>query len=126
MDKPWFNLDPNDFSTQWWRFSVIIDDDLAKNIKNENDTLCYFILQDCNMGGIFWRVSTWYNNDPNRYSQTMCQTEWNFSKPLIDMHKNDIVYLNTNADIKFKVNLCRFTRNHFDMSFCKILERVHN
>jgi len=124
MDKPWLQLDPNDFTTQWWRYSNIVDNDLNIIIKDVNNTLCHFILQDCNLGGIFWRVSTWYNNDPNRYSETVYQNEWNFSKSLIDMQKNDIVCLNTNTNIKFKVSLCKFIRRPYDISFCKILERV--
>ena len=26
MDKPWLQLSPNDFSTEWWRYSNIIDE----------------------------------------------------------------------------------------------------
>lgn len=126
IDRPWFQLNPNDFSTQWWRSSQIIDTNSAKIFKSDNEAICYFIIQDSNMCGEYWRVSTWYNNDPNRYSETVYQSEWNFSKSLIDMQKNDIVCLNTNTNIKFKVSLCRFIRRPYDISFCKILERVYD
>ena len=67
MDKPWLQLSPNDFSTEWWCYSDIID-----------ENICCFIIQDCNIGGEYWRVSTWYNNDPNRYMQLLFETQWNF------------------------------------------------
>ena len=85
MDKPWFHLNPNDYKTQWWCYSHIIDQDSASILKDEDETLCHFIIQDCNMGGSFWRVSTWYNNDPNRYSHILFQPEWKFSKTLTEM-----------------------------------------
>jgi hypothetical protein len=76
------------------------------------------------MPGPFWRISTWYNNDPNRYMQSYFKTQWNFSKPLTEMRENDIVCLNTKPNIKFKVKLCRFVIKEEQMDFCKILERV--
>ena len=87
-DKPWFQLNPNDFSTQWWRNSHIIDTNSAKIFKPENEAICYFIIQDSNMFGEYWRVSTWYNNDPNRYSTVLGKTNWNFSKSLFQMKKH--------------------------------------
>ena len=125
IDRPWFQLNPNDFSTQWWRSSQIIDTNSAKLTKTDNDVICYFIIQDSNICGEYWRVSTWYNNDPNRYSTIMGQTNWNFSKPLIAMKENDVVYLNTNSDIKFKVYNCKFSDTE-QQDYCKILERVYN
>jgi hypothetical protein len=124
MDKPWFKLNPNDFSTEWWRYSDIIDDNIAQILKDEEEIICYFIIQDCNMCGEYWRVSTWYNNDPNRYSYIIFQTEWNFSKSLIEMKENDIVYLNINPNIKFKVKISRFSVDKNQLEYCKILERV--
>ena len=76
------------------------------------------------MCGEYWRVSTWYNNDPNRYSYIIFQTEWNFSKSLIEMKENDIVYLNINPNIKFKVKISRFSVDKNQLEYCKILERV--
>ena len=124
IDRPWFQLNPNDFSTQWWRSSQIIDTNSAKLTKTDNDVICYFIIQDSNICGEYWRVSTWYNNDPNRYSTIMGQSTWNFSKPLILMKENDIVYLNTNPTIKFTVNNCKFSDTE-QQDYCKILERVY-
>ena len=90
-DKPWFKLNPNDFRTQWWRSSHIIDANSAKIFKSDNEAICYFIIQDSNMCGEYWRVSTWYNNDPNRYSTVLGKTNWNFSSSLIQMKENDII-----------------------------------
>jgi hypothetical protein len=125
IHRPWLQLNPNDFSTQWWRSSHIIDANNAKIVKSDNEVICYFIIQDSNMCGEYWRVSTWYNNDPNRYSTVLGQTNWNFSSSLIAMKENDIVYLNHNPNIKFKVNLCRFSEDN-QKDYCKILERVYN
>ena len=122
--KPWFQLNPNDYTTQWWRSSNIINNNYTQLYKDEKDILCHFILQDCNIAGEYWRVSTWYENDPNRYSQILFQNEWKFSKSLIDMKEHDIVHLNTNTDIKFKVSLCSFLIQENQINFCKILERV--
>ena len=116
--KPWFQLNPNDYTTQWWRSSNIINNNYTQLYKDEKDILCHFILQDCNIAGEYWRVSTWYENDPNRYSQILFQNEWKFSK------EHDIVHLNTNTDIKFKVSLCSFLIQENQINFCKILERV--
>ena len=54
----------------------------------------------------------------------MGQSTWNFSKPLILMKENDIVYLNTNPTIKFTVNNCKFSDTE-QQDYCKILERVY-
>ena len=51
MDKPWLQLSPNDFITEWWRYSYIIDEDRARIFKDEQEILCHFIIQDCNMAG---------------------------------------------------------------------------
>lgn len=53
MDKPWLHLNPNDYKTQWWRYSHIIDQDSASILKDEDETLCHFIIQDYIMGGSF-------------------------------------------------------------------------
>jgi len=124
-DKSWFQLNPNDFSTQWWRSSHIIDTNSLKISKEDTEVNCHFIIQDSNICGEYWRVSTWYKNDPNRYSTIMGQNAWNFSKALILMKENDIVYLNDNPNIKFKVYLCRFLEDNQN-DYCKILERVYN
>lgn len=33
----------------------------SKKMKRE-DILCYYIIQDCNMGGEYYRVYMWFNN----------------------------------------------------------------
>lgn len=125
ISKPWFQLNPNDFSTQWWRSSHIIDTNSAKLMTTDTEVICHFIIQDSNMCGEYWRVSTWYDNDPNRYSTIMGKNAWNFSKPLIEMKENDVVYINTNPDIKFEVYNCKFSDTE-QQDYCKILERVYN
>jgi hypothetical protein len=50
------------------------------------DIQCYLILQDHNMGGIFYRISIWYKDDPNRYVYTKFDYEWNFDKTLPFRH----------------------------------------
>lgn len=41
------------------------------------------------------------------------------------MQENDIVYLTTNPNIKFTVNLCSFVIEKNQIDLCKILERVN-
>lgn len=126
MVEPWFQLDPNNYSEQWWLYSHIIDKNYAEIFKDESEIQCEIIIQDCNVSGIFWRVSTWYTNDPNRYSHTLLESKWNFSKSLKEMKENDILHLNTHPNIKFKVAKPTFFIEKDKTDFYKILERVYN
>lgn len=122
MDKPWFNLDPNNFNDRWWLYTSIVDTEASKKDKHEYNTLCYLILQDHNMGGIFYRVSVWFKDDPNRYTyiKSDAYDDWIFDKKLNEMKEGDIV--NTH-DCKFKVYDCKFS-SPSQLDFCKILERI--
>lgn len=120
MDKPWFNLNPNNFTDKWWLYSNILDTNQASITKSNMDVICYFIIQDNNMAGIFYRVSIWYKDDPNRYQCIKYENESNFDKKLKDMREGDIVYM---FDCKFKVYNCRFSEPS-QLDLCKILERI--
>lgn len=120
MDKPWFNLDPNNLNDRWWLYTSIVDTKKASMGKNDMDIQCYLILQDHNMGGIFYRISIWYKDDPNRYVYTKFDYEWNFDKTLKDMHEGDII---GTYGRKFKVYNCSFSAPS-QLDFCKILERI--
>lgn len=123
MDKPWFVLDPNNWSDRWWLYTSITDTKKAFMDKNDTDIQCYLIIQDHNMGGIFYRISVWFKDDPNRYNYITSETEWIFDKKLKIMNEGDIV--NNKYNCKFKVYDCRFS-GPSQRDFCKILERVEN
>ena len=117
--KPWFELDLNNFSNNWWLRSDIKNTNYMAIYKNPADVLCHFIIQDTNnMGHIFYRFSTWYQNDPNRYSYINYANEWPFTKSLKEMKEGDIV---TDTNMKFNVFECPFATNS-QRDFCKILE----
>ena len=124
MEQPWFQLNPNVYEPSWWLYSDITDDNCCHTIKTDNDIRCYLILQHCNQGGHYWRVSTWYKNDPNRYSSILSENCWKFQKELTEMKENEIVHLRTNTDIRFKVHYSKFTNNEDQREYFKILERV--
>lgn len=120
MDKPWFKLDPNNSKDPWWLYTSITDTTTASMEKSDLDIQCYFIIQDHNMEGIFYRISVWFKNDPNRYTSTRYNNSWKFNKKLNEMNEGDIV--NT-FSCNFKVYNCRFSApSQIDM--CKILVRV--
>jgi hypothetical protein len=123
--KPWSLLDPNDFQSMWWRKNEIIDNDKLQTNKEPTDILAYIIIQDGNMGGIFWYTSTWYINDPNRYNSMIFESDWPFNKELTDMKPGDIVYLTENQEIQFNVNYSSFGLPN-QRDFCKILERINS
>ena len=88
--------------------------------KNPEDVLCHLIIQDTNdIGKIFYRFSTWYKNDPNRYININYSNEWIFNKPLQEMKQYDIV--TDDMNINYKVFNC--LGNECQLNFCKILER---
>ena len=62
--KPWFQLSPNDY-IRWWKMTDLID---INYLPNESDIECYYIIQDGNMCGNFWYISSWYSHCPNRYA----------------------------------------------------------
>jgi len=120
MDKPWFNLDPNNSKDPWWLYSSITDTETDSMEKNDLDIECYLILQQYNMGYVYYRLSVWFKNDPNRYKYIMYDSEWIFHKKIKDMNEGDIININ---NLKFKVYNCRFL-NPNQIDKCKILERI--
>lgn len=122
MDEPWFKLNPNNFKDPWWLYSSIRDTKTASNYKIYDDIVCYFIIQDANKSGSFYRFSIWYKNDPNRYMCVKKLDEYNFNKSLAEMKEGDIVY---ELNSKFRVYDCLFCQD-FQKNFCKILERIEN
>lgn len=121
MEKPWFNLNPNNFKDRWWLYSEILDRETNKKLKNEDDILCQLILQDINdMGHVRWRVSTWYENDPNRYCDIIFGHQWPFDIELVNMKEGHIIEKN---NLKYKVHYCSFS-NPNQIDYCKILERI--
>jgi hypothetical protein len=121
--KPWNKLNPNDFESMWWRKTEIVDFEKYKSDKYPKNILAYKIIQDANIGGHYWYVSTWFFNDPNRYNSTIfC---WLFNKELTDMKEGEIVHLTDYPDIKFRVYYCTFaSQSQYQVNFCKILERI--
>jgi hypothetical protein len=120
MDKPWFRLSPNDFKDRWWLYTSIIDTKSASIVKHDINILCYLIIQDYDKRGIFYRVLTWFKNDPNRYLYIKYDDDWIFDKPLKYMNVGEIVQTHNN---KFKVYDCAFL-TPLQKEFCKILERI--
>lgn len=125
-NKPWVLLDPNDFESKWWRKNEILDADkfheFTKLNKASDDILAYIIIQDHNIGGYYWYISTWYINDPNRYNSVITENYWPFNKELVLMKPGDIVYLNEEPNICFNVFYSNFGLPN-QKEFCKILER---
>jgi len=123
----WFTLDPNDFSDCWWRKTNIVD----KAIKHvdEDNVICYVIIQDGNMGGNFWYVVKWYINNRNRYSYIISESQWFFNKKLVDINAGDIIstiynpYTSETTNCSFRAWNSPFA--HEDQKkFIKILERM--
>lgn len=121
--KPWDLLNPNDFQSLWWRKSLLLDVHQASIQKSLKDSLAHIIIQDANMGGNFWHFSSWYINDPNRYSCMYYFQNWPFNKQLTEMTHDDIIYLNEYPEVKFTVHYCIFSTEE-QRNFCKILERI--
>ena len=121
MEKPWFKLDPNNFKESWWICSSIYNEETAKIQKNPKDIICLLILQDSNlMGHVYWRCSTWYKNDPNRYYHIIYGNEWPFDVSLVNMKEGDIIIKD---DLKFMVFYTKYGSPN-QRNFLKILQRI--
>lgn len=121
MEKPWFTLDPNNLKDRWWLYTSVTDTNKASIPKHDIDIYCYLIIQENNgKGDIFYRVSVWFKDDPNRYSFVEYENDWIFDKKLHEMKEGDIV--NTYS-CKFKVYNCSFL-SPLQINMCKILERI--
>ncbi len=101
VSKPWLELSQKG---NWWISSMNLKP-TSKN--NKNDILCYYIIQDCNMGGEYYRVFTWYKCDNNRYfeikSPKNCNfsQKWDFNENFINFNNDDIIFNKYNN--KYKV-----------------------
>ena len=83
-NKRWFNLDSNNYKDRWWLYSSIVNTQTHKLEKK--NIICQFIIQDKNNDGIdFWRCSTWYKDDPNRYLHNIYENDCKFNRPLQNM-----------------------------------------
>ena len=120
--KPWFKLNPNNIRDPWWLYSSIRDTKAAANYKTYYDIICYLIFQDSSTSKSFYRVSTWYKNDPNRYLSVKTNIEWALSKIPREMKEGDIVY---EFDMKFRVYDCPFSEESQQFLY-KILERIED
>ena len=120
--KPWFNLNPNNYNDRWWLYSSIVNTKTDKLPKNDDNIICQLIIQYTNDVGMeCWRCSTWYKDDPNRYSQNIYdKNDWKFDESLRNMKEEDIIIKNNN---RYKVYNCRFSHPN-QVDFCKILEKI--
>ncbi len=96
INKPWLELWPG--KDNWWLASMNM---IPTHKNNKKDIICYYIIQECNMGGKYYRVYTWYKYDNNRYFETMNSKNWVFNGDFINFNNNDIVLNNNNN--KYKV-----------------------
>lgn len=113
MDKPWFKLNPNDEKDRWWLYTSIINVKTAAQNKKDDDILGHFIIEDKN----YYRLSTWYKDDPNRYLSIVYNINWGFNTNFHKIKEGDIV---TKKDFKFKAYDCIVKQN----KKCIILERI--
>lgn len=114
--KPWFNLNPHNERDKWWLYSSIRDTKSASINKGEQDIIGILAIQEPNDKYI---ISTWFEDDPNRYLIFNRDVLWDFNKPLVQMKEGDIV---SRHNMEFVVYECRFDGPKKD--FCKILERI--
>ena len=117
--EPWSDLDPNDF-TQWWKTPYIVNP--AKFIvkKNKDNIYAYFVIEDTTLTGIYWHLSYWYYDDPNRYIEKIY--DWCFDKELIKLKPKDVVSLKNKDLINFDVNDCKYSEES-QKKYCKIFIR---
>lgn len=100
IDKPWLELHPG--NGDWWIASKNLLRPSSKN--NIKDIVCYYIIQDCNMGGEYYRIYTWYKCDENRYFETKNSKSWEFNKEFMNLNEYDVV-LNFKNNNKYKVSV---------------------
>lgn len=110
-EKPWLTLDPNDES-RWWIASKNIY--LPDSLSNLNQIVRgYFIIQDGNVGGSYYRFFYWLYGSNQRYFDV--DSKWCFDVPMSEMKTGDIV-VETRTQQKYVVN------DKFKTPYVKILE----
>ena len=79
---------------------------------NLDDIVKIKLLQDCNMGGTYWRIFIWFNTDEdiNRYFDIFSLWEDNI-KPLVSWIDNEIITISNKS---FKV-LKQNNNYHWDL-----------
>jgi hypothetical protein len=113
INKPWLelstqcNMDSPDYG---WR--TVSNNSRPTPDLNRKEILCYYIIQDCNMSGVYHRVFTWYKNDNKRYFQLKNKITWDFDVEFVELN-NDEIFINKYGN-KYKVLV--------KDSFVKILE----
>lgn len=119
--KPWLDLHPTDFTKRWW-FSSDIKDNTdylwyshTNNIKD--DAICYYIFEENVYSSKFYRFSTWYKNNPNRYVTITYDFDWIFDRDFSDMKSGDIVTDKYYQHLMYKVIETK-------KPYAKILERI--
>jgi hypothetical protein len=122
MDKPWFLLNPNDHRDFWWLYTSITDTKKALITKELKNLLCHLIIKCYEGQNVYYRILSWFKNDPNRYLSILRNYEnWFFNKNIEDMKEEEIV--TSLQGIMFKVYECKYDNS--DPNFvCKIFEKV--
>lgn len=110
--KPWMNLEM-DYKNIWWYSSHI--DNNYHTIPDGETPIAYFIIQDHNMAGNYFRYFKWFKNSNNRYLEV--SPKWIFDKSMCNM-KNGTTTIDSQNN-KYIV----FDKFHND--FIKILEIVN-
>ena len=110
VSKPWLELFPG--NGNWWISSM---NQRPTSTNNKKDIVCYYLMQDCNMGGEYYRVFTWYKSDNKRYFEIKNPNNWDFNEEFIDLNNDDIVLNKYNN--KYKVSV-----KHECIKFLELIE----
>lgn len=107
-EKPWLSLDPFDDS-KWWIASknLYFPDSLNQIVR------AYFIIQDCNIGGSYFRYFYWLYGSNQRYFDV--DSKWHFDVPITQLKSGDTV-VEMRTQQKYIVN------DKHENSYVKILE----
>jgi hypothetical protein len=110
-EKPWLSLSPNDES-KWWIASKNLY--LPDSLTNNNQIVkAYFIIQDGNMGGSYFRYFYWLYGSDQRYFDV--NSKWLFDVPISNLKTGDTV-VDARTQQKYIVN------DKFNNPYVKILE----
>jgi len=122
MDKPWFQLNPNNENDKWWLYTSITDTNKALITKEIKNLVCHIIIKCYKEENINYRIISWFKNDPNRYLTVLKNYEnWFFFKNIEDMMDDEIIM--SKQGIMFKVYECKY--ENLDPNFvCKIFEKI--